>query len=73
MPTIPDDHQPHHDHAQLAVLRVQYPEWTIERSPALPVFTAELAGHGGRSLHYLVGHTVGELAGRLGAARTAER
>ncbi len=67
MPTIPDDHQPHHDQA-LSELRQRYPQWVIEGPAALPVYTAELRTHGGRSLHFLAGHDLGELAVRLAVA-----
>ncbi len=69
MPTIPDDHQQYHP--QLAELRRRYPQWVIEGPAALYVFTAELRSHGGRSLHFLAGHDVAELAARLATATAA--
>jgi len=69
MSSVPDDRRPYH--AQLAGLRHRYPEWTIEGPAGLPVFTAELRSDDGRSLHYLAGHDLDELAARLAAATTA--
>ena len=66
MNSVPD--QPHADHPQLAELRQRYPEWTIEGPAALHVYTAELRTDGGRSLHFLAGHDVAELAARLATA-----
>jgi hypothetical protein len=66
MPTIPD--QPPTQQPSLDGLRRKYPEWTIEGPAALHVYTAELRTHGGRSLHFLAGHDVAELAARLETA-----
>ena len=64
--SVPD--QPHGDHSQLAALRLRYPEWTIEPPAALHVWTAELTTEGGRSVHFLAGHDIEELADRLATA-----
>jgi hypothetical protein len=66
MSTIPDDHQP--QQPSLEELRRRYPEWTIEGPAELHVYTAELRTHDGRSLHFLAGHTIDELAARLASA-----
>jgi hypothetical protein len=66
MNSIPD--KPHDAHPSLAELRARYPGWTIEGPAALHVYTAELTTHGGRSLHFLAGHTLDELAARLASA-----
>jgi hypothetical protein len=65
MNTIPDDQRPH---PSLAELQQLYPQWVIEGPAGLPVYTAELRTRGGRSLHFLAGHTVDELAARLASA-----
>jgi len=66
MHSFSDDHQPHHP--TLDALRRQYPEWTIDPPAQLHVWTAELIGDGGRSLHFLCGHDLDELAARLATA-----
>ncbi len=68
MPTIPDDHQPHHDQMSLSELRQRYPQWVIDGPAGLPVYTAELRSDNGRSLHFLAGHDIDELAARLAVA-----
>jgi hypothetical protein len=67
MPTIPDDHQPGYGNGPaLAALRSQYPApWVIRYEAPLHIYSAELRSADGRSLHYLCGHDVGELAARL--------
>lgn len=66
MNSIPD--KPHDVHPSLAELRLQYPEWTIEGPAALHVYTAELTTDDGRSIHFLAGHDIAELAARLASA-----
>jgi hypothetical protein len=63
-PELPHDAH----HASLDDLRQRYPDWTIEGPAALHVYTAELRMEGGRSIHFLAGHTVDELAARLASA-----
>ena len=71
MSTIPDE--PHGNHAQLAELRQRYPEWVIEYGASgLPILTAELRSEDGRSIHFLAGHTLDELAARLETATTVQ-
>ena len=70
MPTIPD--LPHRDQKSLDELRRRYPGWEIAFRPArLPIFTAELRTHGGRSIHFLAGHSLDELTARLATATAA--
>jgi hypothetical protein len=66
-PELP--HDAHHEFREsLEALRERFPDWTIEGPAALHVWTAELTTHGGRSLHFLAGHTLDELAARLASA-----
>ena len=67
MPSVPDDHQ-HDNGPALAALRAEYPAWTIAYEAHLGVYSAELKSDDGRSLHYLCGHDLAELATRLGTA-----
>ena len=70
MPTIPDDHQPGHGNGPaLAALRADYPApWVIRYEAPLHIYSAELRSNGGRTLHFLAGHDIGELAARLATA-----
>jgi hypothetical protein len=73
MASVPDQPSPHHDQPSLAELRSRYPQWTIDGPAALGVYTAELWGDDGRSLHFLAGHNLAELAARLGTATQARQ
>lgn len=66
MNSVPD--QSPAQQPSLGALRQQFPDWTIEPPGALHVWTAELRSADGRSLHYLCGHDIGELAARLEVA-----
>ena len=80
MPTIPDDHQPHHDPGQpaagsitVAGLREKYgSDWEILIHLDSAVVSAEHRSADGRAVRYLVGHSVSELAAKLETAVTAE-
>jgi hypothetical protein len=75
MPTIPDDHPQHHDTPQapaepvtLAGLRAQYPAWIILVRLDIGICTAEHRSADGRTIRYLVGMNLIELAARPATA-----
>ena len=78
MSTIPDDHQPHHDDAQpagpvtLAGLRARYPAWIILVRLDIEACTAEHRSTDGRTIRYLVGMNLIELAAKLATAELVE-
>lgn len=85
MPTIPDDHQPHHDTppgtgipsdpaaVTLSGLRDQYgSDWEILVHLDSSIVSAEHRSADGRAVRYLVAHSVAELASKLSTAGTVE-
>jgi hypothetical protein len=80
MPTIPDDHQPHHDTPSadpaavtLTSLREQYgDDWEILVHLDSSIVSAEHRSADGRAVRYLVAHSVVELAGKLETTSTVE-
>jgi hypothetical protein len=80
MPSVPDDHLPHHDPGQpaagdimLAGLREKYgSDWTILIHLDSAIVSAEHRSGDGRAVRYLVAHAVAELAARLETAGTVE-
>jgi hypothetical protein len=66
---FPELPRQHHEHdGALDELQQCYPAWTIDGPAALHVYTAELRTGGGRSIHFLAGHDLDELAARLATA-----
>jgi hypothetical protein len=79
MPSVPDDHQPHHDTTPgtatvtLTSLREQYgSDWEILVHLDSTIVSAEHRSADGRAVRYLVAHSVAELAGKLETASTVE-
>jgi hypothetical protein len=80
MPSVPDDHQPHHDipsagpaAVTLASLRDRYgSDWEILIHLDSAIVSAEHRSADGRAVRYLVAHSVAELAGKLETASTVE-
>lgn len=70
MSTIPDDHSRGYGNGPaLAALRAEYPApWVIRYEAPLHIYSAELRSADGRSVHYLCGHDLSELAARLATA-----
>jgi hypothetical protein len=69
MKILPDP-APDDDDAALTALRERFPEWDVRYEAALHVWTAELRSADGKSLRFLAGHTLNELAVRLETATT---
>ena len=80
MPSVPDDHQLHHDTppagpaaVTLTSLREQYgDDWEILVHLDSSIVSAEHRSADGRAVRYLVAHSVAELAGRLSTVTTVE-
>ena len=72
MPSMP--HNPPAAPVTLADLRHLYGrDWEITERPAgVPIVTAEHRSGDGRSVRYIVAHSVRELAGKLATAGTVE-
>jgi len=76
MDSVPDGHQQHHDDAQpagpvtLAGLRAAYPAWLILVRLDIGICTAENRSADGRTIRYLVGMNLIELAAKLATAET---
>jgi hypothetical protein len=74
--SVPQEHRPHHDPASatLAGLRRKYGDWEILVHLGNSVVSAERrSGAGGRAVHYIVAHSLEELAAKLATASVAGR